>query len=126
MQPGGDFAEVFKRLAIGYAEIDKYLMFLEMPQLGNISSCPTNLGTGLKASALVHLPVLGDHIEHMQQISKDYNVQFKALYGGHSQTNSAGHIFVVSNKIRMERTEVNLMQDLNAGLLAMLIRESTI
>ena len=65
MQSGANFAEIFKRLARGVEEIDKHLKFTFSETHGYFSSCPTNLGTGMKASVHVHLPVLGDHPEHM-------------------------------------------------------------
>ena len=65
MQAGANFAEVFARLARGVEELDKHLPFVYMEMLGYLSTCPTNVGTGLHASVHVHLPVLGDHPEHM-------------------------------------------------------------
>jgi len=58
MQPGNSIAEVFERLLTVLKEMDQHLEFQYDDHLGYITSCPTNLGTGMRASYLVHLPGL--------------------------------------------------------------------
>ena len=55
---GGDIGAVFERLARGIEEINKYMDFAHDPSLGYITSCPTNLGTALRASVHIRLPNL--------------------------------------------------------------------
>lgn len=59
MQPGSDIREVFERLARGVNEIEKVAKFAHDDHLGYITSCPSNLGTGLRASVHIKLPKLG-------------------------------------------------------------------
>ena len=59
MQPGADIGAVFKRLATAAAEIEKIAKFAHDKNMGYITSCPTNLGTALRASVHIHLPLLG-------------------------------------------------------------------
>jgi protein-arginine kinase len=59
MQPGADIGAVFTRLSTAAAEIEKIAKFAHSPQMGYITSCPTNLGTALRASVHIHLPKLG-------------------------------------------------------------------
>jgi len=63
MQPGSDIREVFERLARGVGEIEKVSKFAHDDHLGYITSCPTNLGTGLRASVHIKLPKLGNKKE---------------------------------------------------------------
>ena len=60
MQMGGDIGAVFTRLSKGIDEINKYMGFAHDPSLGYITSCPTNLGTALRASVHIQLPNLGN------------------------------------------------------------------
>lgn len=60
MQPGSDIREVFERLSRAVAGIEKEAKFAHDEHLGYISSCPTNLGTGLRASVHIRLPKLGN------------------------------------------------------------------
>jgi len=59
MQPGADIGAVFSRLARGAGSIEKVASFAHTENLGYITSCPTNLGTALRASVHIHLPLLG-------------------------------------------------------------------
>jgi arginine kinase len=59
MEQGADIGAVFKRLSIAAATIEKVAEFAHDKHLGYITSCPTNLGTALRASVHIHLPNLG-------------------------------------------------------------------
>jgi creatine kinase/arginine kinase len=58
MQQGADIRSVFKRLSIACAHIETVAKFSHDMNLGYITSCPTNLGTALRASVHIHLPNL--------------------------------------------------------------------
>jgi creatine kinase/arginine kinase len=60
MQQGADLGAVFKRLSDACAHIEKEAKFAHDEHLGYITSCPTNLGTALRASVHIHLPNLGN------------------------------------------------------------------
>lgn len=59
MQNGADLRAVFERLCRACAHIEKVAQFSHNEHLGYITSCPTNLGTALRASVHIHLPLLG-------------------------------------------------------------------
>jgi arginine kinase len=59
MQNGADIKEVFERLSRACLLIEKVCKFSHDNHLGYITSCPTNLGTALRASVMIHLPNLG-------------------------------------------------------------------
>jgi arginine kinase len=59
MQNGADLAEVFTRLSKACDHIEKVAKFAHDDHLGYITSCPTNLGTALRASVHIQLPNLG-------------------------------------------------------------------
>jgi len=63
MQAGSDIREVFERLSRGLSEVEKVAKFAHDDHLGYITSCPTNLGTGLRASVHIKLPKLGNKME---------------------------------------------------------------
>lgn len=63
MQQGADIGEVFGRLARAADHIEKVAKFAHDDNLGYITSCPTNLGTALRASVHIHLPNLGQKKE---------------------------------------------------------------
>lgn len=64
METGGDLEKLYERFYLGLKEIEKSVeatgvAFMRNKHLGNITTCPSNLGTGLRVSALVRLPNLG-------------------------------------------------------------------
>ena len=74
MQPGADLKAVFDRLCRACNAIDKLLPFDYDDKLGYITSCPTNLGTALRASVHIKLPKLGKKKDDFQKIADEYNV----------------------------------------------------
>ena len=59
MQAGGNIEDVFTRLSKAVEKIEEKIKFAHDPSLGYITSCPTNLGTALRASVHISLPNLG-------------------------------------------------------------------
>jgi protein-arginine kinase len=74
MQPGSDIREVFERLSRAASEIEKVAKFAHDDHLGYITSCPTNLGTGLRASVHIKLPKLSQRPEEFEAIASKYYV----------------------------------------------------
>merc|ERR1711962_1711087 len=117
MQQGSDVKEVFDRLARGIKAVEDSIYktcqkkFMFDPRYGYIHSCPTNLGTGMRASVHVTLP--GWHkagIKALQKRCEELGVQPRGTRG-----ESGGHIddtYDISNKHRLRYTEVELVQNM--------------
>lgn len=123
MQPGADIGAVFERLARAAAAIEKIAAFAHDDHLGYITSCPTNLGTALRASVHIHLPNLGkkENKEAFQAIADKYFVQIRGAHGEHTETDDG--IFDISNRRRLGRSEKDLVQDMYDGVKAMIDAE---
>ena len=121
MQPGSDIREVFERLSRATTEIEKIAKFAHDDHLGYITSCPSNLGTGLRASVHIKLPKLGQKKEEFEAIASKYYVQIRGAHGEHTET--ADHVYDISNLRRLGRSEVDLVQDMYNGVKAMIKRE---
>ena len=121
MQQGGDIKEVFTRLTTAISEISKKIEFAYNEHLGYITSCPTNLGTAMRASVHIKLPNLGAKMDEFQTIADKYNVQIRGIHGEHSD--SEGGIYDISNKRRLGVTEVECVQDMYDGVVALIKRE---
>ena len=107
MQPGADIGQVFERLSRAAAAIEARAQFLHNEHVGYITSCPTNLGTALRASVHIHLPELMKDWPRFQGIADQYNVQIRGSHGEHSDTSDG--IFDISNKRRLGRSEKDLV-----------------
>jgi len=121
MQPGAGLHEVFERLSRGAAEIEKVVKFAHDEHLGYITSCPTNLGTAMRASVHIKLPLLAKEWDKFKAIADKYYVQIRGIHGEHSETKDG--IFDISNKRRLGRSEKDLVQDMYNGVKAMIEAE---
>lgn len=122
MQQGADIGEVFKRLSIGAKQIEEYAKFAHDDHLGYITSCPTNLGTAMRASVHIKLPNLCKNKDEFQAIADKYYVQIRGIHGEHTETDDG--TYDISNKRRLGRSEVDLVQDMYDGVKAMIDGEN--
>jgi creatine kinase/arginine kinase len=124
MQQGSDIREVFERLSRASGQIEKIANFAHDDHLGYITSCPTNLGTGLRASVHINLPKLGKKKEQFNSIASKYYVQIRGIHGEHTETDCG--TYDISNLRRLGRSEVELVQDMYNGVKAMIDAEKTL
>jgi len=89
-------------------------------QLGYLTACPTNTGTGLRMSVLIHLPalVLTEDMERVLQGLNQLSFAVRGVYGEGS--NAAGNLFQISNQVTLGRSEEQLVEDLN-GIIRQLV-----
>jgi len=121
MQKGSDIGAVFTRLSNAAGAIEKVAKFAHDDHLGYITSCPTNLGTALRASVHIKLPLLGKQKDKFQKIADEFYVQIRGIHGEHTETDDG--IFDISNRRRLGRSEVDLVQDMYNGVKAMIAAE---
>merc|ERR1719253_1730193 len=124
MQKGSNIKQVFERLSIAAGKIEEKAKFANDEHLGYISNCPTNLGTGLRASVHINLPKLMKNKELHQSIADKYHVQIRGIHGEHTETDDG--VFDISNLRRLGRNEVQLVQDMYDGVKAMIRAEKSL
>ncbi|SHK27308.1 arginine kinase [Rubritalea squalenifaciens DSM 18772] len=85
--------------------LEQELEFAFDRQLGYLTACPTNLGTGMRASAMLHLPalVLSDQIGQVLQAVSKIGLAVRGLFG--EGTESLGHLFQISNQSTLGESE---------------------
>ncbi len=97
--------EVDKKIeeALGYAVNKKY---------GYLTSCPNNVGTGLRASVMVHLPALSKtkNTKKVLDAINSFGVNIRGVYG--ENTESTGDMYQISNKQTLGITEQEIIQNL--------------
>lgn len=93
-------------------EIGQRLPYAFHHEFGFLTSCPTNVGTGLRASVLIHLPglVLTKEIRKVLQGIAQVGLTFRGLYGEGSEV--VGNFFQVSNQTTLGKTEEDLIDHL--------------
>ncbi len=82
--------------------------------LGYITSRPTNVGTGLRASVMIHLPglVLTKRISRIIQVIQKLGLVVRGIYGEGSE--ALGNIFQVSNQMTLGKSEEDIIADLKS------------
>ena len=124
MQKGSDIAAVFARLASGVGVLERELGFLQSPHLGYITSCPTNLGTAMRASVHIRLPHLAKDRALFEAICDAHHLQIRGVHGEHSE--SEGGVFDISNRRRLGVSEVQCVRDLAEGVAALIGQEEAL
>ena len=121
MQTGGHIKEVFARLAAAIGQIANKVRFSYTDHLGFLTSCPTNLGTAMRASVHIKLPKLAADMETFNKIARRYHLQIRGIHGEHSE--SEGGVYDISNLRRLGVTEVECVQDMYDGVVALIAEE---
>ncbi|KAJ8399833.1 hypothetical protein AAFF_G00405630 [Aldrovandia affinis] len=125
MQMGGNMREVFTRFCTGLSKIEslfkqKNSAFMWNEHLGYVLTCPSNLGTGLRAGVHVKLPKLSKN-EKFEEILTKLRVQKRGTGG--VDTAAVGGIFDISNADRLGFSEVQLVQMVVDGVKLMVEME---
>ena len=94
-------------------ELGQELPFAYHHEFGFLTSCPTNVGSGLRASVLVHLPglVLTKEIGKVLQGLGQVGLTFRGLYGEGSEV--VGNFFQLSNQTTLGKSEEELVEHLD-------------
>ncbi|MDH3734481.1 MAG: protein arginine kinase [Gemmatimonadota bacterium] len=95
-------------------DIGQRLPYAFHHEFGFLTSCPTNVGTGLRASVLIHLPalVLTKQIQKVLEGMGQLGLTYRGLYGEGSKI--VGNFFQVSNQTTLGRTEDDLIEQLES------------
>jgi protein arginine kinase len=111
LQSGFQLNEAWKLCNRIDDELEKHLDYAFSPQLGYLTACPTNVGTGLRVSVMLHLPalVLTRHIEKVFQAVAKMNLAVRGLYG--EGTEASGHFYQISNQVTLGRNEEEVVRN---------------
>lgn len=95
-------------------ELEQKLDYAFDENWGYLTYCPTNVGTGLRASIMIHLPALNmtGNINKIFQAVVQIGLTIRGLYG--EGTDFVGNIFQISNQITLGRSEEELIDNLTS------------
>ncbi len=112
LTPGFQLAEAWGLADRADDELDGALEFAFSEEIGYLTSCPTNAGTGLRASVLIHLPalVLLEEIQRVLKSVMQVGLNVRGLYGEHSEV--MGNLFQISNQTTLGRSERDSIESL--------------
>ena len=104
-------------------EMDAAVEFAYDRAYGYLSACPTNLGTGLRASVLVHLPALTwtRRIRDILKSAETLGLTVRGFFG--EGTEALGNLYQVSNRASLGVSEEEIVEDIERAVVALVERE---
>ena len=92
--------------------LEKHLSFAFHEKYGYLTSCPTNTGTGMRASGMLHLPALtmSQQIARIIPAISRLGMVVRGIYGEGSE--ALGNVYQISNQITLGKTEYEILHDL--------------
>ncbi len=113
MQSGFQVDEAWTAARCAEADLARELSFAFSEKWGYLTACPSNTGTGMRASILIHLPglVLTQEMEGVIRGVTQMGFVVRGLYGEGSDV--SGNLFQVSNQITLGRTELEILEALD-------------
>ena len=113
LQSGLCFTEALARIDRLDDALEKHLAYEFSPVLGYLTACPTNVGTGLRASAMLHLPalVIQKQIGQIIQAFGKLGLAVRGIYG--EGTQASGNMFQISNQVTLGKSDEEIVRDLD-------------
>jgi len=102
----------------------KLLDYAFLPDFGYLTACPTNTGTGMRGSVMLHLPalVMSRQIERVLAAIAKLSFTTRGLYG--EGTQASGNFFQISNQVSLGHSETEIIENLNS-LIRQIIEQET-
>jgi protein arginine kinase len=112
IRPGLQLRAVWKAIDELDSALEKQLEYAFSRELGYLTACPTNLGTGIRISAMLHLPglVLSEQVNQVITAVNKLGLAVRGLYG--EGTEALGNIFQVSNQMTLGEAELDILERL--------------
>ena len=103
--------------------LEEHLDFAFSPTFGYLTACPTNLGTGLRGSAMMHLPalVISNQMEKVVRAVNQLGMVVRGLFGEGSD--ASGSIFQISNQTTLGESEDEIIKRLTSVLQSIIEHE---
>lgn len=116
LRPGLQLRQAWSALDQADSALERKLDYAFSPELGYLTACPTNLGTGIRVSAMLHLPglVLAEQINPIIQSVNKLGLAVRGLYG--EGTEALGNVFQVSNQMTLGESEGAIVERLEKVL----------
>jgi protein arginine kinase len=123
LRPGLQLREAWTAIDSVDSALQEKIEFAFTERYGFLTACPTNLGTGIRVSAMLHLPglVLAEQINQIIQAVNKLGLAVRGLYG--EGTEALGNIFQVSNQMTLGEPEAEIVERINKVLLQIIEHE---
>jgi len=120
MQSGLNIFEAWNIINRIDDDLSKTLNYAFSEEWGYLTACPTNTGTGMRGSVMLHLPalVMSHHIDRVMSAIAKLSFTTRGLYG--EGTQASGNFFQISNQVSLGHSEEEIISNIN-GLIRQII-----
>jgi len=110
IRSGFELKEAWKTIDEVDNKLEKRLSYAYSSRFGYLTACPTNVGTGMRASVMMHLPALGmtHHIEKVFNAVMKLGLVVRGLYGEGTQV--SGDLYQISNQFTLGKSEIEIIE----------------
>ncbi len=119
--PGLSLDACWRKLDAIDDSIGSQLVYAFSPRFGYLTACPTNVGTGLRMSAMLHLPALrltGD-LDKVKRAANDISLAVRGFYGEGSE--AFGDLYQLSNQTTLGKSEETILAELQQDILPRIV-----
>src|SRR5438105_6020754 len=123
LRPGLQLRQAWTAIDQADSALERGLEYAFNNDLGYLTACPTNIGTGIRVSAMLHLPglVLAEQINPIIQSVNKLGLAVRGLYG--EGTEALGNVFQVSNQMTLGEAEIVIVERLEKVLAQLIEHE---
>lgn len=106
--------------------IEQKVEYAFSPRYGYLTACPTNVGTGIRVSVMLHLPALKltGQIEKFFNAARDINLAVRGLFG--EGTEAAGDFFQLSNQVTLGISEADIIDEFTNSIVPKIVDYETL
>jgi protein arginine kinase len=124
LRPGLNLKEAWEAADRIDDELESQLTYAFSPKLGYLTACPSNVGTGMRASVMLHLPglVLMEEMDPVINGISKIGLAVRGMWG--EGTEAAGNMFQISNQITLGRREDEIIAHLEQIVLELIEHEN--
>ena len=116
-----EMRQCYERICQLDEQLEQRLTFAFSSRFGYLTACPTNVGTGLRVSVMLHLPALkmSGEIEKALRAARDMHMAVRGLYG--EGTEAVGDMFQVSNQTTLGKSEEDIIREFGEEIVPKII-----
>jgi len=121
MRSGLQLDQAWEQISSIDDALQENLEFAFHPKYGYLTACPTNVGTGIRVSVMLHLPALRltNELEKVFQAAKEMRLAIRGFHG--EGTEALGDLFQISNQVTLGRTEIEIIEDFRDAIIPRIV-----
>jgi protein arginine kinase len=122
LRSGLQLDEAWEQISSIDDKLEDALEFAYHPRFGYLTACPTNVGTGIRVSVMLHLPALKltGEIEKVFRAAKDLKLAVRGLYG--EGTEATGDFYQVSNQTTLGKVEEDVISQFRTEIIPQIVQ----